>query len=104
MAKITTDIEQSVKRFLRALKVRKRVDMAYVYGSRVKGRAMEWSDIDVAIVSADFSADPFEERLALMRLASEVDDRIEPWPFRPDTFISSDPLVSEILRTGVRVA
>jgi len=103
MAQVATDIERSVKKFLAALRLRKRIDMAYVYGSQVKGRAMEWSDIDVAIVSPDFSADSFEERLALMRLASQIDDRIEPWPFTPETFIANDPLVNEIKRTGVRV-
>ncbi len=103
MAQVATDIEHSVKRFLAALKQRKKINMAYVYGSQAKGKAKEWSDIDVAIVSSDFSADFFEERLALMRLASQIDDRIEPWPFTPETFISNDPLVNEIKRTGVRV-
>jgi hypothetical protein len=38
-----------------------------------------------------------------MRLAAQVDDRIEPAPFTPEGFIPSDPLVSEIQRTGVRL-
>lgn len=103
MAKIAADIEKSVEAFLAALRQVKRVDMAYLYGSRAKGEASEWSDIDVAVISADFSTDLFEERVALLRLAVKVDDRIEPWPFTPDTFNSSDPLASEIKRTGIRI-
>jgi uncharacterized protein len=103
MAQIASDVEQSVKRFLAALRLRKQVARAYVYGSQTRGNAREWSDIDVAIVSADFSKDFFEERLILMRLASEIDDRIEPVPFTPETFCSSDPLASEIMRTGIRI-
>jgi predicted nucleotidyltransferase len=103
MAQIATEIEHSVKRFLAALRLRMKIDIAYLYGSQAKGKATEWSDIDVAVVSPDFSADFFEERLALMRLASQIDDRIEPWPFTPETFVSNDPLVNEIKRTGVRV-
>jgi uncharacterized protein len=103
MAQIATEVTQSVNRFLAAAKLSKRVDMAYIYGSQARGQATEWSDIDVAVVSSDFSSDFFEERLTLMRLATETDDRIEPWPFTPGTFSSSDPLASEIMRTGVRV-
>jgi predicted nucleotidyltransferase len=103
MAKIPDNVEQSVKRFLAAIKRLKQVDRAYLYGSQINGTATEWSDIDLAVISADFSSDMFEERLALMRLAAEIDDRIEPWPFTPDSFESSDPLASEILRTGQEV-
>ena len=39
----------------------------------------------------------------LLRLAAQVDDRIEPAPFTPQDFVPSDPLVSEIQRTGVRL-
>jgi len=103
MAKIPDNVEQSVKRFLAAIKRLKQVDRAYLYGSQINGTATEWSDIDLAVISADFSSDMFEERLALMRLAAEIDDRIEPWPFTPDSFESSDPLASEIRRTGQEV-
>lgn len=33
-------------------------------------------------------------------IASEIDDRIEPVPFRPDTFVDEDPLVWEIKKEG----
>lgn len=102
MATIPDTVNQSVQRFLVA--IRQRVQAAYLYGSQVKGTAAEWSDIDVAVVSPDFSADLFQERLMLMRLAAQIDDRIEPHPFTPDDFNDTDPLVSEIRRTGVRVA
>lgn len=101
MAEIPDPIVRSVERFLAAVR---RLDAAYLYGSRARGAATEWSDIDLAIVSPDFSSDAFQERLLLMmRLAVEVDDRIEPHPFRPEDFNASDPLASEVRRTGVRV-
>jgi uncharacterized protein len=81
----------------------KKIERAYLYGSPLNGTATEWSDIDLAVISADFSGDMFEERLSLMRIAGEIDDRIEPWPFTPESFESSDPLASEIRRTGREV-
>jgi predicted nucleotidyltransferase len=102
MGAIPDGVNQSVQRFLAAM--RQHVQAAYVYGSQVKGTAVEWSDIDLAVVSPDFSADLFQERLALMRLAAQIDDRIEPHPFTPEDFNDTDSLASEIRRTGVQVA
>ena len=104
MATISDAVTRSVKRFLAAVQQRRRVEAAYVYGSQVKGTFTEWSDIDLAVISPDFSTDPFQERLALMRLAAQIDDRIEPHPFTPQDFDASNPLASEIRKTGVRVA
>ena len=104
VAEIPVDVSESLNRFLAAARRQVRIEAAYLYGSQTKGTATEWSDIDVALISPDFSADLFQERLALMRLAAQVDDRIEPHPFRPQDFNLDAPLVSEIQRTGVRVA
>ena len=38
-----------------------------------------------------------------MKLSSDIDTRIEPVPFRPDTFIDEDPLVREIKKSGIDV-
>jgi len=103
MAESPDSIKEILKRFLAAVQQRQRVEAAYLYGSQVEGTATEWSDIDVAVVSPDFSADLFQERVALMRLAAQIDDRIEPHPFTPQDFNANDPLVNEIQRTGVRV-
>jgi predicted nucleotidyltransferase len=103
MVGISDEVIRSVKRFLAAVQQRQRIDAAYLYGSQVRGTATEWSDIDLAIISSGFSSDSFEERVALMRLAAQIDDRIEPHPFSPQDFNVSDPLVSEIRKTGVRV-
>ncbi len=103
MVALPNSVAQSVEQFLELVQQRQRVEAAYVFGSQVKNSATEWSDIDVAVISPDFSEDRFQERLRLMRLAAKVDDRIEPSPFAPQDFDTNDPLASEIRRTGVRV-
>ena len=104
MAEIADAVIQSLQRFLAAVRTVRRVEAAYLYGSHARGTATRWSDIDVAVISPDFSDDLFQERLLLMRLAAQVDDRIEPHPFRPADFDPTAPLVNEIRRTGVCVA
>ena len=103
MAQVPVAIAPSVERFVAALRQQRRLDAVYVYGSYARGKANDWSDIDVAVVSPDFSADRFQEQVKLLRLAAAIDDRIEPRPFRPEDFNETDPLASEIRRNGIRV-
>jgi predicted nucleotidyltransferase len=104
MAQIAPDVLASVQRFLAVVGRRLRIEAAYLYGSQVTGTARPWSDIDVAVVSPDFSDDLFQERIALMKSAAAIDERIEPQPFTPERFGPNDPLASEISRPGVRLA
>ncbi len=104
MAQIAPDVLASVQRFLAVVGQRLHIEAAYLYGSQVTGAARPWSDIDVAVVSPDFSEDLFQERISLMQCAAAVDARIEPQPFTPDRFGPNDPLASEISRHGVRLA
>jgi predicted nucleotidyltransferase len=101
MAEIPPAIKKSVLQFLSMVQKSRHIDAAYLYGSHVHGTANEWSDIDIAIVSPDFIEDRFAARVALLRLAAEVDTRIEPAPFAPVDFNLDNPLVSEIQRTGI---
>lgn len=104
MAEINASIIETLKKFLEKLKEDGiPVEAAYLFGSYAKGRAREWSDIDVAVISSDLSDDRFEERIRLSQISSRIDSRIEPVPFRPDTFVDEDPLVWEIKKEGVRI-
>lgn len=103
MAKILSEIESIARSYVRLLNQERRIDKAYLYGSYAKGSNNTWSDIDLALVSPDFSEDLFQERIHLMKLALQVDDRIEPTPFRPDDFDEVNPLVTEICRYGIDI-
>ncbi|MEW5800706.1 MAG: nucleotidyltransferase domain-containing protein [bacterium] len=102
MVKVNDVIIDKVKRFLTTLKEKGiRVEFAYLFGSYARCAENTWSDIDVAIVSSDLTGDRFHERIRLTKIAQEIDSRIEPVPFRPNTFIEEDPLVWEIKRKGI---
>lgn len=103
MVEISSALRKSVEKFLQEAQRRYKISAAYVYGSQVKGTATVWSDIDVALVSGDFSSDPFEDRLVLMRLAALIDERIEPYPIPEAMFNKTNPLASEIQGHGLRL-
>ena len=57
------------------------VDRVVVFGSQAAGRAGEWSDIDLLVVSPQFDDMRDRSQLNLLwRLAARVDSRIEPIP------------------------
>jgi len=103
MVEETTKIEPTINRFINELKKKYRVQAVYLYGSYSKGNASKWSDIDIAVISPDFSEDRFEERLNLMKIAARIDDRLEPHPFRSADFEFTNPLVNEIQKNGFQV-
>lgn len=104
MGKINAAVIETVKRFLDKLTMSGiHIESAYLYGSYARGMANEWSDIDIAVISSEFTDDRFEEGVRLMKLSCDIDSRIEPVPFRPEDFIDEDPLVWEIKKEGIAI-
>jgi predicted nucleotidyltransferase len=79
------------------------VSKIILYGSYSKGTQSENSDIDIAVVSPDFSGDRIEDRFRLMKYRRNIDLRIEPMPFTPEEFDMENPFVREIIETGIEV-
>jgi predicted nucleotidyltransferase len=76
-----------VKEFLHELKdANFRIEKAFLFGSHARGNPGKWSDIDVALVSPDFSGMPFYDNKKLTPFILKVDTRIELHPFRPEDF------------------
>ena len=104
MAAVTDEAIEVLERFLILLKTASvRIERAVLFGSYAGGYAHEWSDIDVALVSPDFSGVRFYDRKTLNPFMLNVDTRIETHPFRPEDFTEDDPFVKEIMRTGVEL-
>jgi uncharacterized protein len=78
------------------------IEKAYIFGSYAKGRFSENSDIDLAVVFKEFS-DSFDMQVQLLKLRRKFDTRIEPHPFRASDFVSSNPIVNEILNNGLQI-
>jgi len=75
----------------------------YLYGSYAQGNYKKDSDIDLAIVSNDFSGDVIDDQLLLMKLRRKVDTRIEPHPFVEEEFSMDNPFVKTIIETGEEI-
>jgi len=73
-----------------------------IFGSVAAGLQRKDSDIDVALVSDQFTGFPFADWHLLSPIAIHFPD-IEPHPFSSQYFKIGDPFISEIIRTGFEV-
>lgn len=96
-------ILKKVKRYLNELKKLIHIEKVYLYGSYAKGNYHKDSDIDIVIISNDFSGIRFYDYKRIVPFRRKIDVRIEPMPFRPEDFTDSDPLTIEIMRTGKEI-
>jgi predicted nucleotidyltransferase len=104
MATVTDKAIEVVEKFLKQLKnANINVEKAILFGSYVNGQAGEWSDIDIAIVSPDFSGIRFNDSKMLLPFILKSDTRIEIHPFRPEDFTEDNLFVKEIMKDGIEV-
>lgn len=75
---------------------------AFVFGSFAKGTNHADSDIDIAIVVKNVS-DIIDAQIDMMKLRRKVDLRIEPHPFTVSDFNYENPVVHEILKSGIEI-
>lgn len=94
-------IEKIVLEYGELVKNHMNIKNIYLYGSYAKGNYTLDSDIDVAVVSNEFTGDILEDTLMLMKLRREIDYRIEPRPFDVNDFNSSNPFAKEIINNGI---
>jgi predicted nucleotidyltransferase len=96
------DAVNKAERYAALIKKNFHADHIFLFGSYHKGSFREESDIDIAVVLEDFD-DLQDMQLKLMKLRREIDNRIEPHPFRRADFMPSNPLVTEILNNGQEI-
>ncbi len=74
-----------------------------MFGSYAQGTYTAWSDIDLALVSADFEGDRFKGRYKIRQIKLKISSDLEPIPYLPNAFTADDPFVKQILATGINM-
>ena len=106
MDKTTIDKEiiDNVIKFVEEIKKYYNVKYVILFGSYAKGTENANSDIDVAIVSDDFT-DIIDDGAKLFGLTWNIDTRIEPHPITLENYKNeTTPFVVEVKNTGIKVA
>ena len=77
---------------------------AYVFGSVVSDKADEYSDIDIAIVSKNFTGIPFYDIKKISKFRRAIDLRLEVHPFSLNDILHDPPLFfADIKNKGVQI-
>lgn len=105
MVKTETELKRDIQDFVKRLKDDNiNVSKAVLFGSYARGNPHEDSDIDLAIISPDFSKMGYIERLEFLgRKALKHNHLLEPLGYSPQEFSEEDtpsPLISLIRNTG----
>jgi len=104
MAAVPDEIMETVRQFVHMLSAGGlHLEKTILFGSCARGDVGKWSDIDLALVSRDFSGSGFYDRKMVNPSIIKVDSRIEPHPFRPEDFTDENPFVEAILKEGVEI-
>ena len=95
----------TVKRFKNALEsINIRVDQLILFGSHAEGTAREDSDIDLVVISSNFSDKSYWERINILTDAIyQVFAPIEASAFTPDEWKSEKSLISDYAKNGILV-
>lgn len=77
----------------------------FLFGSYAKGRAREWSDVDVALVADEFVGVSFEDIKRFIDVTIQKPYILfELHTFNTADFERGNPFVEEIKRTGIVIA
>ena len=104
MDQIPAKTRRIINQYIKELEKNKiHIQRAVMFGSHSKGLFHEWSDIDIALVSDAFDGVRMRDRNKIRRITLSISSDLSPLPFRPEDFTTEDPLVREILETGIKI-
>ena len=97
-------IIESINKYIEKISEYYKIDAIILFGSYAKGTENADSDIDIAIISSDFS-DIIDDGAKLIGLTWKIDTRIEPHPITTEDYEKiSNPFVKKVIDTGIKVA
>ena len=95
--------EEIVRRTIERLQQKIQVQQAILFGSHAKGEADAWSDVDLAVISPDFSRMSHRKVMDLLvEVALAVDPSVEIRPYTPRDLREARPtnFLGHILAAG----
>jgi predicted nucleotidyltransferase len=79
-----------------------RINKVILFGSQVSGKTDKYSDIDIVLVSDQFTEDSYQNWKMFVPINVKFVD-IEPHPYPTHYFIKNDPFIEEIKKIGIEI-
>jgi len=90
------------KRYIDLINHKYKIENVILFGSYAKGTYHVDSDIDLAIIVKSVD-DIIDMQIELMKMRTDDDLMIEPHPFSLSDFNVSNPVASDIIKTGEHI-
>lgn len=104
MDKIPDSIKPIIEKYISTLRTGGvRLDGTFLFGSYSKGTADKCSDIDIALISKEFTGNRIKDRDKIRIYTLSVSSMIEVIPFAEEDFNEENPFAKEIMKTGIRI-
>ncbi|MDT3740442.1 MAG: nucleotidyltransferase domain-containing protein [Candidatus Kapabacteria bacterium] len=104
MAEIPDSVINKINKFLLLIEDKQiRIQKAVLFGSYASGNYNEWSDIDLALVSDDFSGNNFKDKLELIDLIFAAGKDLSPVTFTSYDYNNSLFARDEIEKKGILI-
>jgi len=104
MAQISAKLIEKIKLFVKELESENlNISQVFLFGSYANNKANKWSDIDLAVVSDDFTGNRMIDYDRFVNAILKVDRSFEPIPYKTEHFTIDNPFVKEIISTGIRI-
>lgn len=104
MVKISNKILSDIHSFIDELnKNQIEITDAYLFGSYSNNKANEYSDIDLALISEDFTGDRFEDKDMMRDIYLKINWKISPYPIKKSQLNDNWFFQSEISNKGIKV-
>lgn len=107
MGSKTDGLIEDLRRFRRKLQKRYAIERMILFGSRARGQAREFSDVDLIIVSRKFHRKGAIERAAPLHLEWDLEVPVDFLCYTPEEFrrlSARGGLVKEALREGISIS
>jgi predicted nucleotidyltransferase len=97
------EVIRIAREYFRYLQTKKfKISDVWLFGSYAKGTNRLESDIDLALIFNELQ-DEIELQIDLMKLRRKFDLRIEPHPFSLKDLEEKNPMLIEIMKTGISI-
>ncbi len=105
MVSLPPQIRKTIKKYLEELKKNNiPVDEVILFGSYARGDYHEYSDIDLLLVSPIFKGKRIEDKDKIREITLKISSAIEILPCSREQFENKDPLIEEIVKTGIKIS
>lgn len=102
---IDREIIDIAKKYVKEVCKNYKIEAIILFGSYAKGTYHVDSDIDIAVITDDFTNNKFDEEVNLRMLIWEIDLRIEPHLMTNEDYQNiTAPYIKDVIDNGIKIA